>query len=197
MLIPTLCLVFVTIGSAQTGNAQSPTTTADTKAADYIPDVIAKISKTPAEWRKTLTASQFQILRQATTERAFANSFWNNHTDGLYVPLAASYFYHFLPSNAVFKKTSYPFFNASTKFDSGTGWPSFYQPIQKRVISERRDPDGDRVEILCARCDGHLGHLFDDANGQFGIPKTPNGLRYCMNSGAMRFRKKIADRPKP
>ena len=90
-----------------------------------------------------------------------------------------------------------PLFYASTKFDSGTGWPSFYQPIHKKVVSERRDPDGERVEILCARCDGHLGHLFDDANGKFGIPKTPNGLRYCMNSGAMRFRKKLADRPKP
>lgn len=181
MLIPTLCLIVVTVTWAQTGTAQSPSAAADTKAVDFIPDVISKVTKTPAEWRKTLTASQFQILRQAATERAFANSFWNNHADGLYSCGGCDL----------------PLFYASTKFDSGTGWPSFYQPIQKKVVSERRDPDGERVEILCARCDGHLGHLFDDANGKFGIPKTPNGLRYCMNSGAMRFRKKIADRPKP
>jgi methionine-R-sulfoxide reductase len=181
MLIPTLCLIVGTVSCAQTGTAQSPSTATDTKAVDYIPDVISKVTKTPAEWRKALTASQFQILRQAATERAFANSFWNNHADGLYSCGGCDL----------------PLFYASTKFDSGTGWPSFYQPIHKKVVSERRDPDGERVEILCARCDGHLGHLFDDANGKIGIPKTPNGLRYCMNSGAMRFRKKLADRPKP
>lgn len=181
MLIPSLCVLTSAMAVVQAVAGQSTSQSVDVKAPDYIPDVITKVVKTPAEWRKSLTSTQFQILRQAGTERAFANSFWNNHSDGLYSCAGCDL----------------PLFYASTKFDSGTGWPSFYQPIQKRVISERRDPDGERVEIRCARCDGHLGHLFDDANGQFGIPKTPNGLRYCMNSGAMRFRKKIADQPKP
>ena len=184
MLIPTLIVMTTITFPVQTVQDQSPSTQpqrADQNSVDYIPDVISKVTKTPAEWRKALTASQFQILRQAATERAFSNSFWNNHVDGLYSCGGCDL----------------PLFYASTKFESGTGWPSFYQPIQKRVVTERRDPDGERVEILCARCDGHLGHLFDDANGQFGIPKTPTGLRYCMNSGAMRFRKKVVDRPKP
>jgi methionine-R-sulfoxide reductase len=181
MLTAALAILMSTVLPLQTtpGTIQAPGL--ERKDVDYVPDVITKISKTSAEWRKSLTATQFQILRQAATERAFSNSFWNNHADGLYSCAGCDL----------------PLFYASTKFDSGTGWPSFYQPIQKRVVSERRDPDGERVEILCARCDGHLGHLFDDANGKFGIPKTPNGLRYCMNSGAMRFRKKLADRPKP
>ncbi|MFM7188319.1 MAG: peptide-methionine (R)-S-oxide reductase MsrB [Armatimonadota bacterium] len=181
MSIATLIVLYSLTALVQTAAGQTSKPSVDVKAPDYIPEVIGKITKTPAEWRKSLTSTQFQILRQAATERAFANSFWNNHADGLYSCAGCDL----------------PLFFASTKFDSGTGWPSFYQPIQKRVLSERRDADGERVEIRCARCDGHLGHLFDDANGQYGIPKTPNGLRYCMNSGAMRFRKRIADQPKP
>lgn len=181
MIIHAICLLISMAAPIQLTSSKQQPAPVDAKAPDFVPDVITKVSKTAAEWRKVLTSSQFQILRQAATERAFANSFWNNHADGLYSCAGCDL----------------PLFYAGTKFESGTGWPSFYQPIQKRVITERRDPDGERIEILCARCDGHLGHLFDDANGQFGIPKTPTGLRYCMNSGAMRFRKKLADPPKP
>ena len=83
-------------------------------------------------------------------------------------------------------------FSSDNKFDSGTGWPSFYKPIRKGAVIEKRDPDGERSEILCARCEGHLGHVFNDATGMYGIPKTPTGLRYCMNGVAMSFAPKKA-----
>jgi peptide-methionine (R)-S-oxide reductase len=127
---------------------------------------------TRAEWKKRLTANQFYILRQAGTEPAFRNPYHNNHEKGSY---------HCAGCNNLL-------FTSDTKFDSGTGWPSFWKPQNgKKSVTEHRDPDGQRVEVLCTRCDGHLGHVFDDATGEWGIPKTPTGLRYCMNSGAMKF----------
>ncbi len=132
--------------------------------------------KVPAsEWQKRLTATQFRILRQAATEPPFRNAYHDNHERGTYVCAGCN--------NILF--------SSAAKFDSGTGWPSFFKPSDKKLsLAEIRDPDGSRVEVRCARCDGHLGHVFDDANGAYGIPKTPTGLRYCMNSGAMKFVKK-------
>jgi peptide-methionine (R)-S-oxide reductase len=124
-----------------------------------------------SEWRKRLTPTQYSILRQAATEYAFRNEYHDNHKVGTYQCAGCAL----------------ELFKSEAKFDSGTGWPSFYQPFKKGAVLEKRDPDGARVEVLCSRCLGHLGHLFDDANGSFGIPKTPTGLRYCMNSGAMKF----------
>ena len=124
-----------------------------------------------SEWRKRLTSTQYSILRQAATEHAFRNEYHDNHKAGIYQCAGCAL----------------ELFTSEAKFDSGTGWPSFYQPLKKGAVLEKRDPDGDRVEVLCSRCLGHLGHLFNDANGGFGIPKTPTGLRYCMNSGAMKF----------
>ena len=138
---------------------------------DSDPEKIQKVVKTEVQWRKALTANQFAILRQAATERAYSNAFWNNHQKGQYV--CAGCGLHV--------------FDSSTKFESGTGWPSFWAPARKAAVIEKRDPDGERVEILCARCDGHLGHVFEDATGEYGIPKTPTGRRFCMNSGAMKF----------
>ncbi len=131
---------------------------------------------TDAQWRKRLTTTQFNILRKAATEFAFRNAYHDNHKVGTYHCAGCDL----------------ELFTSEAKFDSGTGWPSFFQPLKKTSVAEKRDPDGSRVEILCSRCLGHLGHLFDDANGSFGIPKTPTGLRYCMNSGAMKFVAKSA-----
>ncbi len=119
-----------------------------------------------AQWKKRLTPEQFAVLREASTEPAFHNEFWNNHQVGTYVCAGCGQ----------------ALFSSKTKFNSGTGWPSFYQPLAKDRVIERTDRSVGmvRVEVNCSRCGGHLGHVFDDG------PK-PTGLRYCMNSGAMKF----------
>ena len=127
-----------------------------------------KVVKTQAEWKKILTPEQFNVLREAGTERAFSSPLNNIHEHGV--------FYCAGCHNAVF--------SADTKFDSGTGWPSFYKPITKNAVTEKVDKAYGmvRTEIECSVCGGHLGHVFDDG------PK-PTGLRYCMNGVAMTFDK--------
>jgi peptide-methionine (R)-S-oxide reductase len=115
------------------------------------------------EWKKILTADQYYILREKGTEPPFHNEFWDNHTAGVYHCAACGL----------------ELFDSKTKFDSGTGWPSFYTQIRNHVV-KTKDADGDRDELLCARCGGHLGHVFDDG------PK-PTGLRYCIDSGALKL----------
>ena len=145
----------------------------DLRDPSVVPEKIVKMSRTASEWKKTLSGQQYSVLRQGYTERAFSNTFWNDHRPGLYSCGGCDL----------------PLFKSDSKFDSGTGWPSFFKPIDAKVVLETVDSDGDRLEVRCARCDGHLGHVFNDATGTYNIPKTPTGRRFCMNSAALRFRK--------
>jgi len=130
---------------------------------------ITKVIKTEEEWKKILTPQQFYVLRQKGTERACSGEFWNNHEPGVYSCAGCGL----------------ELFRSGEKFESGTGWPSFFQPIEANRVVEISDNSHGmvRIEVVCARCDGHLGHVFDD-----GPP--PTGRRYCMNSVSMTFEKK-------
>jgi peptide-methionine (R)-S-oxide reductase len=137
--------------------------------AAQAPGTPEKLVKTDAEWRKQLTPEQFHVLREAGTERAFTGKLWNNHEAGTYRCAACGQ----------------PLFSSDTKFESGTGWPSFWQPLAPFSVELHEDTSWlmSRTEVLCSRCGGHLGHVFPDG-------PEPTGQRYCMNSAALTFEKK-------
>jgi len=128
-----------------------------------------KVVKTDEEWKKSLSPDEYRLLRKHGTEVAFTGKLVNNKKEGTYVCAGCGN----------------PLFSSDTKFDSGTGWPSFYRPMTEESVEKKSDRSlfMERTEVLCEKCGGHLGHVFDDG------PK-PTGLRYCINSGALHFEEK-------
>ena len=141
-------------------------TSNETYTQDNKVSMQGKIVKSENEWRSILSSEQYHILREKGTERAFTGEYWDNHEEGMYYCAACN--------NLLF--------DSNTKFESGTGWPSYYKPVSDTSIETHPDHSygWNRVEVVCARCGGHLGHVFEDG-------PLPTGLRYCINSVSLNF----------
>ena len=163
-----LCIVLWTAAGAcsKTPAADKAKEPVEAKESISHPETVQPIVKPEAEWKRILTPAQFHVLREKGTETAFTGKDWDNHKKGIYRCAACAL----------------DLFASSTKFESGTGWPSFWAPIDAEYVRVGKDKGlgTERDEVTCARCGGHLGHVFDDG-------PQPTGLRYCMNSVAMTF----------
>ncbi len=159
-ILPALILIATSVGC----NAQQKKTAEKAKTTHTY-----EVTKTDAEWRKQLSPIQYQVTRQKGTERPYTGVYWDNHASGTYSCVCCNL----------------PLFSSTTKFESGTGWPSFFAPIDQKNLEEITDNSLGmvRTEVNCRRCGAHLGHVFDDG------PK-PTGLRYCMNAASLLFVKK-------
>lgn len=167
-----ILLISFSIVSCKTSSQDAPsksTLTTDNITVDFSNIDLTKIEKSEDEWKSELSDQEYYVIREKGTERAFTGDYVNNKKKGIYTC----------------KACQLPLFTSTTKFKSGTGWPSYYQPIKKEVILEDTDHllGYARTEVMCARCEGHLGHVFRDG------PK-PTGLRYCINSVSLDFKEK-------
>lgn len=165
--VPCLAVVFMACMQAKKAGSEVKEISSPTQEKLSLTDTsLKKVTKSEAEWKKELTKDQYHILREKGTEYPFRNALYDNHKKGNYFCAGCKL----------------PLFSSETKFESGTGWPSFYDVLDQNRVKEVVDKSLGMVrgEIVCARCEGHLGHLFDDG-------PQPTGLRYCMNSGAMLF----------